>query len=334
MQANRVVIHLDRIRSNARALAARTDAPLCAVVKADGYGHGGAEVARALSGTASSFAVSLVEEGARLRHAGIGEDILVLTPALSEEEVLRGAWHRLIFTVGDGADYALLRRVCLREGLCVRCHLKLNTGMNRYGFSPAAFSRFLSGKFSDNVFVEGVYSHFYAPSDPARTRAQFELFGRMSVRAERTFGKLCRHIAATGGILADARYGLDLVRPGIGLYGYLPDDFSLPSLSPAMEVYAQIVCARRAQGGGFGYRVRQGESRIVALRAGYADGFFRAGSAGACCMDATLLCGTGRKYGEVCLLSDADAAARAASTISYEVLAAVGRRAERVYADG
>ena len=87
MQQNRAVIRLDHIREN--ALRASAGVRLCAVVKADAYGHGAAEVARALRGVADCFAVALVDEGAKLRLA-CPSDILVLVPALTEEEAVRG----------------------------------------------------------------------------------------------------------------------------------------------------------------------------------------------------------------------------------------------------
>ena len=152
MQENRAVIRLGSIRANAQYFLSRAQgAKLCAVVKADAYGHGAVAVAQALSGVADMFAVALVEEGAQLRHAGVREDILVLCPPLGEDDVVRGARHRLIFTVSDAEDYRLLGRVCEQYGICVSCHIKVNTGMNRFGFDADAFDKFLAGRLSGRV---------------------------------------------------------------------------------------------------------------------------------------------------------------------------------------
>ena len=339
MQESRAVIRLGSIRANAQYFLSRAQgAKLCAVVKANAYGHGAVAVAQALSGVADMFAVALVEEGAQLRHAGVREDILVLCPPLGEDDVVRGARHRLIFTVSDAEDYRLLGRVCEQYGICVSCHIKVNTGMNRFGFDADAFDKFLAGRLSGRVRAEGIYSHFYRPEDAETAEKQFALFQRFCAPAERAFGSLLRHIAATGGVLASPVYCLDMVRVGIGLYGYLPEGFFLPAgtLRPALSVSAQVACAREYRGGGAGYGeyIPQGKDLCV-VRAGYADGFFRANAGkNSLCMDACVEESKRNKYDEVCIFSDADAYARRHGTISYEALVNVGRRAVREYVSG
>ena len=341
MQKNTAVIRLDAIRNNAEVFSRLAGVKkLCAVVKADAYGHGAAAVAQTLHRTADFFAVALVEEGAQLRHAGTTGEILVLTPALCEEEVVRGAALELIFTVGDAADYALLVRTCEKYDLTVRCHIKANTGMNRYGFAYAGFCRFLNGKLSDRVAVEGIYSHFYRPEDVLTSHMQFKLFEKFCRAGKAAFGGLIRHIAATGGALAASEYRLDMVRIGIGLYGYLPEGFALPQgiLKQAMRVYAQVAAVRRRTYGGAGYGVCPYRGSFLStVRAGYADGLFRSGgikNVNNLCMDAYLTAESHKKYDNVCIFSDANAYAAAQGTISYEVLADAGRRAERVYVEG
>ena len=337
MQRNRAVVRLKNIVENAERFARLAGgAKLCAVVKADAYGHGAAAVCGALSGIADCWAVALVGEGAQLRLSGVREGILVLVPPLCEEEVLRGAHYGLTFTVGDARDYALLARTCEKYNLIARCHIKANTGMNRFGFDLPAFRAFLSRRMSGRVFVEGIYSHFYRPEHAPTAARQFALFGEFCGAGERAFGKLTRHIAATGGALASPAYALDMVRIGIGLYGYLPAGFSgaLP-LCPALSVYSTVAAERDWEQGGAGYGdFSPGEGRLAVLRAGYADGFFRRGGIGnvnALCMDAHLSRTGVRKYGEVCIFSDADAYAAANGTISYEALVNVCGRAVKEY---
>ena len=339
MQQNRAWIRTDILRANAQYFRSRSKgAALCAVVKADGYGHGAAMTAQALSGVADMYAVSLVEEGARLRQAGIGEDILVLTPPLTEEEVVRGAHYGLLFTVGDGADYALLARVSEKCGFCTRCHIKVNTGMNRYGFSMAEFRAFVRGQLSDFVQAEGIYSHFYRPEDGTVTRAQYERFLVFCRLAERTFGKLVRHISATGGVLASEDYCLDMVRVGIGIYGYLPSGFSLPegTIRPAMRIDSTVAAVHRYRFGGAGYGSYVPKCRqLSTVRTGYADGFFRCmQGANNLCMDARVAEISAKKYDDVCVFSDADAYAAAHGTISYEALVRIAGRAVKMYVDG
>ncbi len=338
MQQVRVVVDLGAIRSNARRFAALANgAALCAVVKADAYGHGAAMVAHALRGVAGSFAVALVSEGAALRHAGVAEDILALVPPLTEEEALRGIAYGLTFLVTDLADAALLEATCEKYGLFARCHIKVNTGMNRFGMDGAALAAFLRRP-RGRLRVEGVASHFYCPEDAAAAARQFALFLAACARAEDAFGRLQKHIAATGGLLADPAYAMDMARVGIGLYGYLPRGFApaiTPAalgLRPAMRAYARVAAVRKYRGGGMGYgrRAPAGEDLAV-LRCGYADGLFREGNL---CMDARVAEMRGEKYGEVCVFSDADAVAEANHTISYEVLARMGGRAVRDYVDG
>ena len=339
MQQNIAVIHTDLIRANAEYFSSlASHAKLCAVVKADAYGHGAAAVASALRSVADMFAVALVDEGAQLRHAGTDKDILVLTPPLSEEEVLRGAAYGFIFTVGDARDYALLCTACRKYDLVARCHLKINTGMNRYGFTRASLLRFLRGRMSDRVGVEGVYSHFCAPENAAVRERQLRLFLQCCSDACTAFGPLVRHIAATGGTLAGQENHLDMVRVGIGLYGYLPSGFFLPqgSLGRAMRVYAQAVCSRSSARGWAGYGTLPAPQELSVLRAGYADGLFRKGGFGNVnnlCMDAALLPVSLKKYGYVCVFSDADRIAAENGTISYEALCCAGRRAERIYVE-
>lgn len=339
MQQNTALIRLDAIRENARTFSALVKgSKLCAVVKADAYGHGAAMVAQALSVQADMFAVALVEEGMQLRCAGIAKDILVLVPALSESEVRRAIYYDLILSVGDARDYALIARVSQKTGGCVRCHLKVNTGMNRFGFDYDGFSSFTSGRLTDRIAVEGIYSHFYRPENETVTHRQYFLFCNFCKEAERVFGKLTKHIAATGGTLADKEYHLDMVRIGIGLYGYLPGGFTKKDLAlqRAMSVFASVAAEREYHGGGAGYGdyVPKGE-RLCVVRAGYADGLFRKGvGTNDLCMDVFVAEANREKYQSVCILSDAEAYAKKYGTIAYEVLCKAGMRAVREYVDG
>ena len=356
MQQNRAIIRLDYIRENARMLkSAAGGAGLCAVVKADAYGHGGPEVASALERECDMFAVALVEEGVELRVGGIAKDVLVLQPALSEEEALRGACSGLIMTVADCGDYALLLKTAEKYGLAIRCHIKLNTGMNRLGFDGREFREFCRGMLSDRISVEGIYSHFYMPSDSGVTQLQYDTFCGFLPLAEKTFGKLVKHISATGGILW-GKYRLDMVRPGIGLYGYLPEGFAgALALKPAMAVWSTAVASRKYRGGGAGYGAYSGGGTLSCVRCGYADGFFRglsnrmsvvtaqgpAPQRGRICMDMSMIDLTDLpdvKVGDEVEIfgrrQRVDDLAAILNTIPYELTCAVSKRVPRVYIEG
>ena len=341
MQRNIALVNLDNVVRNAENIRSLIgSAKLCAVVKCDGYGHGAAAIANALHGVCDSFAVALVDEGAQIRAAGVDEDILVLQPALDETEVLRAAAYNMILTLADDNDFLLVKKTCEKFGVRVRVHLKANTGMNRLGYEYWQFlNSCLLVKKQTNISVEGVYSHFYLPESRSETRAQYELFLRFCSVAEGVFGKLTKHIAASGGVFADSAYHMDMVRCGIALYGYLPRGIkSDKRFLPALCVYTHAVSGRKYEFGGVAYGRANGRSGdLTTLRIGYGDGFLRAGGIGNInnlCMDACVVSGAHAKGEPVLIFADADEYARRHNTISYEALCSVTKRAEFVYVRG
>ena len=330
MQELLAVISLPRIRANADAVLRLARRPLIAVVKDDAYGHGAAEVAHALRGRAEMFAVATVREGAELRIAGIGEDILVLTPPLSSEEAEKLARYELLGTISSPKSLALLAEAGRRTG-GVRAHLAVNTGMNRYGVSPArAGSTALSAK-QCGIRVEGVYSHLYDPLNGRAAAEQSELFSRAAADVRKIFPDCMRHLSATGGLPAGEG---DAVRVGLALYGYAPDGLRLP-VRPAMKLYAAVSHTCTQLGGGLGYaEAPERYGKLYTLRLGYGDGFFRAGLPGACgklCMDACICRGEARTGRRKRVAPDLAAYAAACGTTVYEVLVNVAGKAERRY---
>ena len=212
--------------------------------------------------------------------------------------------------------------------------------MNRLGYEYWQFlNSCLLVKKQTNISVEGVYSHFYLPESRSETRAQYELFLRFCSVAEGVFGKLTKHIAASGGVFADAAYHMDMVRCGIALYGYLPRGIrSDKRFLPALCVYTHAAAGRKYEFGGIAYGRANGRSGdLTTLRIGYGDGFFRAGGIGNInnlCMDACVVSGAHAKGEPVLVFADADEYARRHNTISYEALCSVTKRAEFVYVRG
>ena len=155
-------INLEAIKYNARAFKNLTGTRLCAVVKANAYGHGDVETVNALSGIADCFAVALVEEGLKIRQAACGKEILVLTPPTDETEVFAIIENSLSATVGDLWTARLVARVAKYRKKEIKVHLKINTGMNRYGMdllSLGKVCKLLLG--AEYVRVVGAYSHLF-----------------------------------------------------------------------------------------------------------------------------------------------------------------------------
>ncbi len=341
MQKVLAKIDLNALVQNARLFKARGGTRLCAVVKANAYGHGGEEVTAALSGVADCFAVALIEEGLSLRTAACGKDILVLTPPTDDEEAYRLAADGLIASIPDLEAARRFVGVCRARRLVGRVHLKINTGMNRYGMEIEELDetcRLL--KNSPWALVEGIYSHLYT-CDKGISQEQRERFLAGVKRTREDFPDCIAHLSATYGALLGEGFSFDMVRVGLGLYGYAPVETDLP-LKRVMSVWAKATATRSYEYGGAGYGERSlpKGTPLTLLRAGYADGFLRNkenGTAGCernvnnLCMDGCIRIGRGRVGEYEPLLLDAEEIARATGTIPYEVLCAATRRAEFIY---
>ncbi len=326
MQSVLAVIDLDIIRNNAKKIARVARRPLYAVVKDDAYGHGAAEVAHALEGTVAGFAVSLVDEGAALRAAGITKEILVLTPPLSKEEVFRISAYRLTASLNSFHTLHLL------AGEGCGAHIVVNTGMNRYGVRPVRVASLCRAAAREGIAVTGVYSHLYAAQDSGARNAQTERFAVAQACVKQFFPHATAHLSATGGTLAGDSF--DAVRVGIALYGYLPEGFCGVGVRPAMKVYATVAECRAPFGEGAGYqRAEEHYRRLHTLRVGYGDGFFRSGGLGVgkLCMDACIREGDARVGRRSLILDDAEKYAKEHGTTAYEVLVNVGRKAQKKY---
>ncbi len=351
MQKVTATINLRAIQNNAKAFKSLTKTRLYAVVKANAYGHGAEEVTAALVGVADGFAVALIDEAICIRAAACGNEILVFTPPMDREEAAILAINGFTATVPDLWTAKLLASVCEQLRLPIKAHLKMNTGMNRYGMHFSALGRVCAFlRQHPLVQVDGVYSHLYAcdKSVAEAQRAEFE----KGVRLVKGYYPAAKaHLSATYGALLGKSFTFDGVRVGIGLYGYFPDGLSDSErrvadglcLQGAMTLSTRVVVSRKATRGGAGYGaacISKPQSLSV-LRVGYADGFLRSKNNGllretdsslALCMDACIVNGKLRRGRELTLLSNAQQTAAAANTIAYEVLCAATRRAEFVYA--
>jgi alanine racemase len=351
-------VDLGAVCDNVRTLRRRSRAPrLMAVVKADAYGHGAAQVARAaLAGGADSLAVATAGEGAELRRAGIRAPVLVfgdLTP-----EGLRAAARERLAVSAHSVPSA--RRIAA-SGLDLEVHLKVDTGMNRWGLEPGEVGAALKalGRTPD-----GVYTHLAcADSDPEATGRQLALFD--SVLAAHPFGGALAHAANSAATLWHSGSHYGCVRPGIALYGLHPagdaGDPAAEGLRPALALKSYVAAIRRLEPGegvSYGLTFRASEPMLAAtVPVGYADGYRRALSGraealirgrrrpllGRVSMDACVFAANRevRVGDEVVLLGEqggeairAEELAAHAGTINYEITTGLNpRRVERSYAD-
>ena len=269
-------VDLGAVRHNVSALKGRApNSRLMAVVKADAYGHGSVEVALAcIEAGADSLAVVTVEEGTELRRAGLEVPILVFTDLLPDRLPLAEE-HRLTVTAHSIPS---ARRVVAHRGL--ETHLKVNTGMNRWGVEPQEVGearKILGSRLS------GVYTHFAsADSDEGATRRQIERFE--SVLAAQPFGGILVHAANSAATLWHPRSHYDCVRPGVALYGLHPagddGDPAAEDLRPAMALKSYVAGVRRlARGDGVSYGLTfsaEGPMFAATVPVGYAEGYRRA----------------------------------------------------------
>ncbi len=364
-----VEVDLDAIAQNASALAGLVaPAELCAVVKADGYGHGAPAVARAaLSAGAGSLAVALVEEGVALREAGITAPILLLSEP-TPDGIAEAVARRLTLTLYRPAAVAAAQRAARRVGVRAAVEVKVDTGMHRVGASEddaLAVAGAIAA--SADLRLTGLWTHFAVadePDDPftatqlarlAHTRARL---GAAGIAVGRV------HAANSAGALAHPASRLDLVRCGLALYGYSPVAGAGPALAPALSLKARVHLVRTLPAGeatsyGRAYRLpRAGAVAVIPL--GYHDGVPRAlfdgggevliggrrrPVAGTVTMDQLLVdCGPSGDVAagdEAVLIGrqkddaiDAAQWARWLATVPYEVLCGIGPRVPRVYRGG
>lgn len=269
------------------------DTVLCAVVKANGYGHGGPLVARAvLEGGADLLGVAIVDEGIELRDSGITVPILV--QAETEVSALPDALeHSLTLTIGSlcGAQQAV--RAAERLGGLHRVHVKVDTGMHRVGVLPQDVDAVVDVlAASVNIDLEGLFTHFSVADGPsgedrAFTRGQIELFNQVAHRLrERGAAPRVLHLANSAGAMAYPESRQSMVRCGLALYGL----YTQPWLSNALEekgvalakvmtVRAKVSAVRHLEAGerpSYGrLRALQRRSSVATVPFGYSDGYPR-----------------------------------------------------------
>ncbi len=372
------VVDLDDLKTNfiaiGRHLAGHQQAAtprIIAVVKANAYGHGSVPIALALERAAASgsetsliLACADIEEGVELRQAGVAVPILVFG-ALSVSD-LEGIFdYRLTPTVSSPSAAEALDRAATLRGLRVGVHLKIDTGMNRFGFRFDNLSETLPKvTSSSHIVLESVYTHFATAEQENEPlfAIQQERFERIRSDAPGlNIEGVWWHAANSAALIRDRSVWYDAVRPGLLLYGVLPPPLETPlgtELRPVMSLHTRVVAVkgiRRGESSGYGARFRANRPmRIAVIPAGYADGMdLRLGGRGSVLirgrrapivtvsMDSTTIDvteNTAQPGDEVVVLGeqggeciDVREIAASVGTVPHEILCRIGSRIERTY---
>lgn len=366
-------IDLDNIVYNLKSVRSilSPETEVMGVVKADAYGHGDTYVAHTLEQNGVKwFGVSNIEEAISLRTSGITGDILIFgkTPVSLASTLYI---HNITQTVYS-KNYALqLNCEAVRKGIKIKCHLKLDTGMGRIGFLAGDAVRDISILTDvlnlSNLDFGGIFTHFPSADEDtdesrAFTKNEFALFTEICDRLESMGIDVgLRHCCNSAGTISFPEMHLDIVRPGVVLYGLSPSHelAGKMDLKPAMELFSTISLIKTVDEGcpisyGRTYKTKS-PSKIATIPIGYADGYPRilsgrsrmlvggkyAPVVGRVCMDSTMIDITGIDASEGDIVTvfgkngdniiSTDHIADLAGTICYELVCILGKRVSRVY---
>ena len=378
----RAEIDLKAIAHNVGELRRIThpDALMMAVVKANAYGHGAVEVARcALQNGAQRLGVARIDEAIQLREAGIKAPILIFGYTLPEmaPELLE---YNLTQTVYTPAFARALSRTAVSLGGKIKIHLKVDTGMGRLGLLSQNFKPHHSGEIINTKAVdasvaiaglkglelEGIFTHFATAdrADKRYAKKQLDLFlDFLSRMRECGLNPAVRHAANSAALIDMPQTHLDMVRPGIAIYGLYPSpevNKKRVSLKPAMALRARVIHVKKVPAGfnisyGITYKTKQATT-IATVPVGYADGLNRLLSSrgqmlihgkrapivGRVCMDFSMLDVGGIdnvRVGDEAVIfgpqgNDSitvDEMASSLNTINYEIVSTITARVPRVY---
>ncbi len=363
-------IDLDRLRHNWETIrrVVHKDTRMMAVVKADAYGHGAVTVSRVLDSLgADCFAVSNLDEAIQLRDAGIKRPLLILsyTPPAEAATLARYGITQTVIS----ADYAAaLSAAATAANVNITVHIKIDTGMSRVGFvhhhaadRETVAAAVIAAAKLPHLCAEGIFTHFASADeqDDCFVKEQFSRF--MQTVEDAAAGGVhfaVRHCANSAAIERFPEMQLDMVRPGIILYGLAPDDswmHGLLPLQPVMQLKTVISMVKTLPAGEtLSYNrtyTTARETTVATVPIGYADGYARTMSntahmllhgkkvpvIGRVCMDQCMLdvSGVPARVGDiVTVFGDALTTEQYAAwmhTINYEAVCLIGKRVPRVY---
>ncbi|MGP1459347.1 MAG: alanine racemase [Treponema sp.] len=379
MRCTKALIYKENLEHNIKSIRSllKPNVKMCVALKADGYGCGAVTTAKiAQSLGAGYFAVAAVQEGTELRDNGIKADIILLS-LCSKDEVAEAVRHDIIPLVFDKEYIGLFAEAAAQEGKRQRVFLAVDSGMGRLGVyaeEAADIARFIQS--SPHLELAGMMTHFAVSDstesrDKAYTQEQFRAFldAVESVRRAGVNPGICS-CSSSAASLAEPEMQLDMVRPGIAVYGCYPDGVNRDylarrgvdiALKPVMQFETQVAAIRRVKAGttvSYGRTwTAQQDTDIAILPAGYADGLLRRFS------PALTVAINGRAYpvvGRICMdqcmadigadnknvrrwdkavffgpkdreaLCDAADIAAHSGTISYEIMTGISKRVPRI----
>ena len=283
-------VSLDAIAHNFAEMKKKLpkDSKMIAVIKADGYGHGAAAIAK-MTETYDylwGFATATAEESLELRACGIKKPILILGLIFEEyyEEMIE---HDVRMTVSEWHSAKLISEAAVRLGKTAKIHLALDTGMSRIGFKDTKESVQVIQKIAalPNIEIEGLFTHFARADEMDRSPAlvQLERYQRFSAWLMEAGVEIkIHHTANSAGIMRIPEAYLNVVRAGITIYGIYPSDEvekELLDIRPAMELKSRISYIKNLEAGAAvsygGTFVAEKEMRVATIPVGYADGYPR-----------------------------------------------------------
>ncbi|MCG8485115.1 MAG: alanine racemase [Clostridia bacterium] len=363
-------VNLDHLIHNLKQIRQHVgeEIKIAAVVKANGYGHGALEMADVLlNNGADMLAVSSINEAVEIRKQNPKAQTLVLgyTPSENIEEAIKHGVIQTIYSYHQAIQYS---KVAERIGMGISIHIKIDTGMNRIGFQPndEALKEIIKIYQLPNVKINGIFSHLACADEADKTFSyqQYELFLYFIEKLQENNIKIpIKHISNSAAIMDMPDMNMDMVRPGIILYGLYPSNEvkkDVLNLKPVMSFKTRISHVKTlSKDGGISYGLKyQGKKgqKIATIPVGYADGYTRllsnkghaivhgkkAPVVGTVCMDQCMLDVSmidDVKAGDEVLLFGGDNShsitteevAECIGTINYETICMVGRRVPRVY---
>lgn len=285
-------INLANLKANYLAIRKKTKTKVLAVVKADAYGHGFAEVVSALNSLAEKpeyYGVALVEEGIALRKLKIKQPILIFEPPnkYNIDAIIK---YDLIPTLFSDEHIKLIEEKLDEDNRIVKrkvfkIHVKIDTGMGRLGVPFRDAVNFIEKIAANDRFIlDGVYSHFATSDEKDKTFSELQLKRFKVILAElkkKNIKPNNAHIANSGAILTMPETYFDMVRPGISLYGYPPSSeiASTIKLKPVMSLISEVASCRWYEKGesvSYGRKyILKKRSQIISIPIGYADGLNR-----------------------------------------------------------
>ena len=363
-------IDLAAVAHNMRELrkAAEPQARIMAVVKANAYGHGAVPVSRTvLTNGADYLGVAILDEARELREAGIEAPILILgfNPIEQADEAIKLNLAQTVYTV-EGAE--AISQAAQKIGKKAMIHIKIDTGMGRLGFSTAddPTQEIIKIASLPGIEVEGLFTHFAAAdsTDKKYTYEQYEKFLELDSHLKKVGLHVpLKHAANSAAVIDLPDLHMEMVRPGVSIYGLYPSGEVLKSrvdLQPALSLKARVAYVKRVQPNtGISYGrtyVTNREITVATVPVGYADGYTRLLSnkasviihgqrvpvIGRICMDQFMIdvdSVPGVKIGDEVILIGrqgnqeitADELANIIGTINYEIVCMISERVPRIY---